>query len=57
MAGMPYLLLCGVGVWVYRGLRRRDAALLAEKEGDASSDPHADFPSRDPGDPNPGGTA
>jgi hypothetical protein len=26
MAGMPYLLLAGVSVWVYRGLRRKAAA-------------------------------
>src|SRR5579883_702194 len=46
MAGMPYLMLGGVGYWVYRGLRRHNALTSAP------ADP---APSPDPAAPNPGG--
>src|SRR5579872_487604 len=52
MAGTPYLMLGGVGYWVYRGIRRHNA--LTAVPDDAA--PNPDQPAPNPGATNPGAT-
>jgi hypothetical protein len=50
MAGMPYLMLGGVGFWVYRGIRRHNALTPPPAE----AVPTADQPAPNPDGTNPG---
>jgi hypothetical protein len=45
MAGMPYLMLGGVGFWVYRGLRRHNA--LTSVPAEAAPTPEEPAPNPD----------